>query len=75
MQIDASSTCKFLKYKNRRDADLAKACLSLKLVAMCKEDAQLLTALYRLEMDGGTIEVHSPKTKLKLKATLEGMRG
>lgn len=74
MQIDASATCKYLKHKNKKDADLAKACLSLRLVASCPDDVKILTAIHRLFMDGGTINVESPVTETKLKATMEGFR-
>ena len=73
MDINASSTCRYLKHKRREDVDLAKTCLSLKLVAMCSEDVKVLTALYRLYTDGGTIHIESPKTGLTLDGTLDGI--
>lgn len=74
MDVQASATCKWLKHKKREDADLAKHCLSLKLVAMNAQDVSILTALYKLWMDGGKFDVEVPSEELKVAGTMKGMR-
>jgi hypothetical protein len=74
VDIQASSTCKWLKHKKRSDADLAKSCLSLKMAAMNITDVKILTAIYKLFMDGGEISIKVPSEELTLSGTMRGIR-
>lgn len=72
MQIDANSTCKYLKLKKGLRPDLSKACCKLMLIATRSDDVKALTALYRLYTEGGKLNIETLKTATKLTGEITG---
>lgn len=61
MIVDASATCRYLTPAARKKADMRERICTLKCVATCSGDGQLLLAVYNFIMDGGSIDITTPK--------------
>jgi hypothetical protein len=78
MEINASSTCKYLKDRRKRvQPDLRERCCDLRLLAMNPNDSKVLTALYHVYTYGGKISVESKDLKVsaEMGGFLEGRDG